>query len=57
MRSFTMLKKISVVGDARRLQAWIYLLDSHGMIVNQVQVSWPKVKKIYFEAKDKVKKE
>ena len=44
----------SVGGEGRRIQAWIYLIDSHGMIVNQVKVSWPKVRDIYLEAKKKM---
>ena len=36
------------------LQVWIYLLDSKGMIVDQVQVSWPSVRKVFLEAKKKV---
>ena len=42
-----MQKKINQV------QAWIYLIDSNGIIVNQVKVSWPKVRDIYYEAKEK----
>lgn len=37
-----------------RLQAWIYLLDSKGMIVDQVKVSWPSVRKVFLEAKKKL---
>lgn len=44
----------SVGGEGRQIQAWIYLIDSHGMIVNQVKVSWPKVRDIYLEAKKKM---
>lgn len=45
----------SVGGEGRRVQAWIYILDSKGMIIDQVKVSWPSVRKIFLEAKTKVK--
>ena len=44
----------SAWGEGKRVQAWIYLIDSNGMIVNQVKVSWPKVRDIYLEAKKKM---
>lgn len=42
--------------EGRRVKPWIYLLDSKGMIVDQVQVSWPSVRKVYYEAKEKARK-
>lgn len=41
-------------GEGRRVKPWIYLLDSKGMIVDQVQVSWPSVRKVFLEAKKKI---
>jgi len=41
-------------GSPRRVQAWIYLIDNRGMIINQVKVPWPKIKKIFFEAKGQI---